>query len=206
MISREDLLTDSYQQFQWALSHCGKSSINKRIQRKVEILDEILGVDREDLLHEIFTNYLVKKHYRKFDPAKGRLSTFITHYTDKYLNHIIRKYNTPDNHRRDTLPEDYGDALNDNKRSYHSLSFYEKRALVDDLIETSTPEDLCLAKELWEVLVKIAGLDDTLVLMGLKDRHEEADRRGIAYYSYCQQLHRKKLLLRSVLRELGYSI
>jgi hypothetical protein len=206
LISREDLLTGSYQQFRWALSHCGKGSINKRIQRKVRILDEILGLDRDDILHELFDNYLVKKHYRKFDPKRGRLSTFITHYTDKYLNHIIRKYNTLDNHRIDTIPEDYEDALDDNNRARHSLSFYEKRGLVDELIETRTPEDLFIAKELWEVIVKIVGLNDTLVLMGLKDRHEEAERKGMNYYSYCQRLHRKKLLLRSVLRELGYSV
>ncbi len=50
------------------------------------------------------------------------------------------------------------------------------------------------------------GLNDSLVLMGLIDRHEEAERKGMNYYSYCQRLHRKKLLLRSVLRELGYSV
>jgi predicted transcriptional regulator len=50
------------------------------------------------------------------------------------------------------------------------------------------------------------ALNDTLVLMGLIDRHEEAERKGMNYYSYCQRLHRKKLLLRSVLRELGYSV
>jgi len=206
LISREDLLTGSYQQFRWALSHCGKGSINKMIQHKAKILNEIFGLDRDDLLHEIFENYLVKKHYRKFDPKRGRLSTFITHYTDKYLNHIIRKYNTLDNNRIDTIPEDCDDVLDDHNRARRPLSFYEKRGLADNLIEKRTPEDLCIAKELWEVIVKIVGLNDTLVLMGLRDRHEEAQRKGMNYYSYCQRLHRKKSLLRSVLSELGYSI
>jgi hypothetical protein len=205
-MSREELLSQSYQQFRWALSHCGKGSINKSIQRKVRILDEILGVSPEDILHEIFGNYLVKKHYRKFDPARGKLSTFITHYTDKYLNHSIRKYNTVDNNKIDTIREDYEDALNDNNRAHHSLLFYEKRGLADDVIETETPEDLCIANELWKLIVEIVGLNDALVLMGLKDRHDEADRKGMNYYSYCQRLHRKRLLLRSVLQELGYSV
>jgi hypothetical protein len=104
------------------------------------------------------------------------------------------------------LPEDYEDALDDNHRAGHSLWFYEKTGQQGDLYENTVPEDFYEAKELWELIVSIVGLNDSLVLIGLKDRKTEAEQQRLDYYTYCQRLHRKKRLLRKVLLDLGYRI
>jgi len=205
--NKERLLIKSYELFRWALSHCGNFPVNKRIQRKVKILNTIHGVDYDDLLHDIYQHYLEKEGYKKYDPLRGKLSSFIHGYTDKRLNHILRKHERLNNgYTAIPLPDDYEDALHDNHKARHQLSFYEKNGFLDKLIDVNTPEDLLAGKELWNIIIEEIGLDDALVLIGVKNRRNEAERQGIDYYTYCQRLHRKRLILRIVLEDMGYEI
>lgn len=204
---RERFLTKSYELFRWALSHCGNFPVNKKIQRKVKILTTIYGVDYDDLLHEIYQYYLENGDYKKYDPSRGKLSSFIHGYTNKRLNHILRKLERLNNkYQFEQLPDQYEDALDDNHRARNSLSFYVKNGFLDKLIDVNTPEDLLNGKELLNIIIEEIGLDDALVLIGVKDRRKEAERQGIDYYTYCQRLHRKKLILRTVLEDMGYEI
>jgi hypothetical protein len=49
------------------------------------------------------------------------------------------------------------------------------------------------------------GYNDLSVLLGATDRHDEADRLGIDYYTYCKRLNRNILQFRSHLKNIGYT-
>jgi hypothetical protein len=201
------IIEKSYELFRWALSHCGRFPINESIQKKVRILSEIFGIDSEDILHDLFTQYLEKEDYKRFDPQRGKLSTYINVYTNRWLYHEIRRYERINNKFKiEKLPDDYEDALDQENRVDHSLWFYEKIGRQENLMETITPEDYYDAKELWELIVKNVGINDSLVLIGVKDIKLEAERLGLDYYTYCQRLNRKKRILKERLQKYGYWI
>ncbi|MBU4287891.1 MAG: hypothetical protein KKI12_06955 [Proteobacteria bacterium] len=191
-MDRNELLDEAYKHLKWALFSKGKLGINISIKRKVRYLKELYGISSEDLLHDIFENFVAKKHYEKFNPAKGKLSTFMTHYANLSLLNIIKKHNRLiSNNKKVSLPEDYEDTF-DQKRRY-SLSYLEKIDFSDGLIERKTPEDLYLAKELYEEMEEFFGKDDFEVLQEVRTRSEEARHKGIEYETYRKRLHRKKL-------------
>ena len=147
------------------------------------------------------------KSIRNIPPGDYYVQGFINIYTDRWLYHTLRKYVRINKKcRMEPLPEDYEDALDENHRAGHSLRFYEKMGRHDDLFENTTPEDLFEAKELWELIVDIVGFNDSLVLIGVRDRKTEAEEQGLDYYTYCQRLYRKKRSLKKILLALGYPI
>ena len=192
MMDRNELLVEAYEHLKWALLSKGKFEINRSIRRKVRYLMELYGIGSEDLLHDIFEMFVAKKHYEKFNPAKGKLSTFMTHYANLSLLNIGKKYNRLNsNNKKVSLPDDYEDTFDQKWR--YSLSYLEKIDFSDGLIEKKTPENLYLAKELSEKMEEFFGKDDFEVLKGVRTRREEARRTGIDYETYRKRLHRKKL-------------
>jgi hypothetical protein len=135
---------------------------------------------------------VAKKHYEKFNSAKGKLSTFMTHYANLSLLNIIKKHNRLNsNNKTVSLPEDNEDTF-DQKRRY-SLSYLEKIDFSDGLVERKSPEDLYLAKELYEKMEEFFGENDLEVLQGVRTRSEEAERKGIDYETYRKKLYRRRL-------------
>jgi len=190
-VDRNELLAEAYKNLEWALFSKGKLEINRSIQRKVKFLTELYNIDPYDLLHDIFEIFVSKKHYEKFNPAKGKLSTFMTHYANLSLQNIKRKYKRLNNNKNIPLPDDYEDTFSQKWR--YSLSYLEKIDFSGGLVEKKSPEDLYLAQELLEKLEEFFGEDDLEVLQGDKTRREEASRKGIDYNTYRKRLYRKRL-------------
>ena len=186
------MLADAYKNLEWALFSKGKLEINGSIQRKVRYLTELYNIDPEDLLHDIFETFVSKKHYEKFRPAEGRLSTFMTHYANLSLLNIIKKCNRLNsNNKKVSFPDDYEDTFNQKRR--HSISYLEKIDFSDGLVEKKSPEDLFLAKELYEKMEEFFEKNDLEVLQGYRTRREEASRIGIDYDTYRKRLYRSRL-------------
>jgi hypothetical protein len=202
-VDRDELLADAYKNLKWALYGKGKFEINGSIQRKVKYLTELYNLDLEDILHDIFEKFVSKKHYEKFDPAKGKLSTFMTHYANLNLLNIIKKYNRI-NSKEISLPDDYEETF-DQKRRY-SISYLENGALTDGLSEKRTPEDCYLENELLGLMKEFFSDDDFAVLTGMKTRQEVAQEIGLTYQTYRKRLYRKQTLFVSIMEESGYLV
>lgn len=190
-MDRNELLAEAYKNLEWALFSKGKLEINGSIQRKVRYLTQLYNIDPEDLLHDIFETFVSKKHYEKFSPAEGQLSTFMTHYANLSLLNIIKKYNRLNsNNKKVSLADDCEDTFSQKWR--YSLSHLEKFDFSDGLVEKKSPEDLYLAKELYEKMEDFFG-EDIEVIQGGRTRKEEASRIGIDYDTYRKRLYRKRL-------------
>jgi len=191
-VDRNELLAEAYKNLEWALFSKGKFEINGSIKRKVRYLTVLYNIDPEDLLHDIFETFVSKKHYEKFNPAKGKLSTFMTHYANLSLLNIIKKHNRLNNkNKKVSFPDDHEDTFSQKWR--YSLSHLERFDFSDGLVEKKSPEQLYLAKELYEKMVEFFEKDDLEVLQGDRTRSEEASRIGIDYDTYRKRLYRKRL-------------
>jgi len=191
-VDRNEFLAEAYKNLEWALFSKGKFEINGSIQRKVRYLTELYNIDPEDLLHDIFETFVSKKHYEKFNPSEGKLSTFMTHYANLSLLNIIKKYKRLNSNIKNiSLPDDCEDTFSQKWR--YSLSHLERINFSDGLVEKKSPEDLYLAKELLEKLEEFFGEDDLEVLQGNRTRREEAGRIGIEYNTYRKRLYRSRL-------------
>ena len=189
-MNREDLLAEAYKNLEWALFSKGKYGINGSIQRKIRYLSELHNISREDLLHDIFETFVSKKHYEKFNPAIGKLSTFMTHYANLSLLNIIKKYRRF-NRKRISLTHNYEDTFDQKWR--YSLLYLERIELSEGLVERDTPEDWYFAKELYHKMKVFFGEENAEVLIGKRTRKEEAERRGLNYQTYRKQLYRQTL-------------
>jgi len=191
-VDRNEFLAEAYKNLEWALLSKGKYEINGSIKRKVRYLTELYNIDPEDLLHDIFETFVSKKHYEKFNPSEGKLSTFMTHYANLSLLNIIKKYKRLNSNIKNiSLPDDCEDTFSQKWR--YSLSHLERINFSDGLVEKKSPEDLYLAKELLEKLEEFFGEDDLEVLQGNRTRREEAGRIGIEYNTYRKRLYRSRL-------------
>jgi hypothetical protein len=202
-VDRDELLADAYNNLKWALYGKGKFEINGSIQRKVRYLTELYNIDLEDILHDIFEKFVSKKHYENFNPAEGKLSTFMTHYANLSLLNIIKKYNRI-NSKEISFPDDYEDTFDQKKR--YSLSYREQGVLTDGLAEQITPEDYYMEKELFELVKEFFGEDDFAVLTGMKTRQDVAQENGLKYQTYRKRLYRNKKLFESMMQESGYLV
>jgi len=202
-VDRDELLADAYNNLKWALYGKGKFEINGSIQRKVKYLTELYNIDFRDILHDIFEKFVSKKHYENFNPAKGKLSTFMTHYANLSLLNILKKYNRI-NIKEISFPDDYEDTSDPKKR--YSLSYREQGVSTNGLTEQITSEDYYMEKELFEVMKEFFGEDDIAVLTGIKTRREIARENGLKYQTYRKRLYRKKKLFISIMKESGYLV
>jgi DNA-directed RNA polymerase specialized sigma24 family protein len=202
-VDRDELLADAYNNLKWALYGKGKLEINGSIQRKVRYLTELYNIGLEDILHDIFENFVSKKHYENFDPSEGKLSTFMTHYANLSLLNIIKKYKRI-NSKEVSLPDDYEDTFD--QKSRFSLSYLENCALCGGFSEPITPEGYYLTKELLELMKEYFDADDFAVLTGMKTRQEVAQEKGLTYQTYRKQLYRRRKLFETVLEESGYLV
>ena len=200
-LDRDELLRESFNLFQWSLSRQGKYAINERIVGKLDYLKKVHRLQRDDVLADLFTNFLSKKHYQKYDSSRSQLSTFIVNYTNWRLLDLIKKY--------ETLAENYSEVPLYDEHSYQvkgsgcSLSYLEDRGH-ELVIDKITPEDSYNGKMLWELAADFFGKENLLVLLGIKDKRTEAKRLSMKYHSYRKQLQRKVAAFKSFIKELGY--
>ncbi len=200
-VEQQELLNESLKLFQWSLSNNGKLQINKKIGSKVRYLKQKCGLEYDEIFNQQILIYLEKKLHEKYNPEKA-LSTFVAHSTNYGLSEEQRKFKPwKKNYQEISLDELLQGSSDD--MSQVSLSYLEKIG-AHDVVEYTTPEDLCIAKELMEIIIKHFGERDAKVLLGYTDRRTEAERLSITYEAYCKRLFRKILSFLSVLEETGY--
>lgn len=174
---RERFVINCFMKIDDAIKKGGKLKINKHIQNKVRHLYFCYGLKREEIAQYIKLTLDRERHYEKYDPDKSKLSTFIVHYTNYSLNGLIRR-------------------IDDN--------FKEIPKGNDEVFNSVTPEDLVIAKELLDLAVEFFDKNELEVLLGVKDRHTEAERIGVEYFTYCKRLQRKSEAFRSYLKQIDY--
>jgi hypothetical protein len=189
-VNREDLLAEAYKNLEWALFSKGKFGINGSIQRKVRYLSELHNIEREDLLHDIFEEFISKNICEKAMKATGQLSTFMTHYANNILRNKLKKCKRL-NRKRISLTDNYDDTFDQKWR--YSILYLERTDLTEGLVERNTPEDLYFEKELYEKMKNFLGKEIAEVLIEMRTRKEEAERRGVNYQTYRKQLYRQTL-------------
>ena len=200
-IEQQELQNESLKLYCCSLSNNGKLKINKKINGKVRYLKQEFDLEHDEILNQQIQIYLEKKLYEKYNPEKA-LSTFVAHSANYGLSEEKRKF---DNRKKkcqeislDELLQGSSDDL-----SQVSLSYLEKNG-VHGIVEYTTPEDLCIAKELIELILDHYGKDDAKVLLGYTDRRTEAERLSITYDAYSKRLFRKTRDFIPVLEEAGY--
>ena len=200
-MEQQELLNQSYQQFEQTLSGNGNFKINQIIGYKIRRLKYEYGLEDGEILNAIFCVFLSKELYEKITPDKT-LSTFIVHTTNYMLNVQLRKQQQEKrNYPRislDSLAEESSDGY-----CGSAVSFL-KTLGADGLVDYTTPEDLVIAKELMELIIDHFGEDDAEVLLGYKDRRTEAERLSIRYDTYCKRLSRKIHTFLPILKDAGY--
>ncbi len=201
MMDRQELLNQSYQHIMWALSNNGNLYINRKTQYKTRRLNQDYGIEQDEIINNLFVEYLSKNHYEKYDADKS-LSTFAAYYTYYNLNTQIRKQrNEKKNYpkiRLDSLAQQSSDGY-----CGSSVSFLSELG-ADGLVEYTTPEDLVIAKELMELIYDYFGENDAEVILEFKDRRTEAERLSIRYDTYCKRLSRKIHDFIPILKDAGY--
>ena len=89
-MEQQELLNQSYQQFEQTLSGNGNLKINRIIGYKTRRLKFEFGLGGDEILNAIFCEFLSKELVEKITPDKT-LSTFIVHTTNYMLNVQLRK-------------------------------------------------------------------------------------------------------------------
>ena len=200
-MEQQDLLNQSYQQFEQALSGNGNFKINRIIGYKSRRLKFEFGLEDDEILNGLFVEFLDKKLYEKITPEKT-LSTFIVHTTNYVLNVQLRKHQQEKRNcpriSLDSLAEESSDGY-----CGSAISFL-KTLGADGLVDYTTPEDLVIAKELMELIMDHFGEDDAKVLLGYSDRQTESNRLSISYDTYCKRLSRKIHSFMPILKNAGY--
>ncbi|QTA82747.1 Uncharacterized protein dnl_51290 [Desulfonema limicola] len=168
----------------------GGFQINKTIQKKVKILRTIHSLEADEIISYIFYNYIEREHYKKFNPQKGKLSTFLIHYVNNALRNMLRVFGNKKKKVHEVeLPDGYKDIYEYSSRK--SLSYLEQRDFSDQLHNIKTPEYCLLLKEQSQILENFFGPADSEVLLTYRTRKEEATRRGLSYEAYRKKLNRK---------------
>jgi hypothetical protein len=200
-MEQQELLNQSYQQFEQTLSGNGNFKINRIIGYKTRRLKFEFGLEYNEILSGLIYEFLRKKLYEKITPDKT-LSTFITHTTNYMLNVQLRKQQQEKrNYPRISLD---GLAKESSDGYCGSATSFLETLDADGLVDNTTPEDLIIAKELMELIFDHFGEDDAKVLLGYSDRQTEVDRLSISYYTYCKRLSRKIDSFLSILKKAGY--
>ncbi len=194
-ITEEELKNEAYRQFELAFSAYKKFKRNIRIKRKLRILKQHSNFDSNDILHELFKHYLNNVYHENYDQEKAKFSTFIVNFINKNLNNLLRTEVPAKMRERSTFQSgDIGDLSDSLLNQYGT----------DETFETRTPEDLCIAKELFEKMLDHYGADYASVLLGEKDRESIANEIGVKYDTLCKRINRLTAEFKQSLYDIGY--
>ena len=136
MNDRVELLNESYSLFEKNLSKIGRLRINRSIESKVCHLERAHGLATDEILSDLWDHFQSREHYRKFDPGKTRLSTFVANYTNLALENLKRRYD---------IRKKNGCEI--------PLSVLEDRGF-EVAVDRTTPEDIVIAKELLKLMLE----------------------------------------------------
>jgi hypothetical protein len=184
-------------------NHGIRLKITPHINRTVKYLFARHGIERKEIYNHLFTVFWEREKHLKWDPSKSPFQVYVTlfvHYELKSLRRLL------DNglKKERTIPLSQLEYDNTIDRSGMSTSRYESDG-IDGLINAVSPEDELIGRELMQIADDFFGHHDLAVLLGARDRCDEARRLGIDYFSYCKRLNRKVERFRSYLEDIGYT-
>lgn len=204
MTNKDDLLFDFMRFGKHYLESRGKKKgIQKAIQRKSKYLYHRYGITRTDICANFYFTLRRRKIHLKFDPSRSSLESYVA-WSLFYLLLTMVQQCQRHLQKSNTIPLselEIGQKISG--RLGCSVIPYENRGIYE-LINPNSPEDEYIGKELIHIAHDFFGDDDLSVLLGLRDRSDEAERLGIDYYTYCKKLKRKTLQFRCHLEEIGY--
>lgn len=86
--------------------------IYRLIHRKISLLNRMhKDYDRPNIYMDLLTTYYIGGHDRRFDPMKASLPTYVKHFVNRKLSHMIR-------HRRHEIEMDYNTTIYDDEIFY----------------------------------------------------------------------------------------
>ena len=198
-----ELMAKTYILLEKSISGSGILPINKAIKITVRRLNEDHGLERKDILHSIFEDYVEKECFKKHQPEKTQLATFVTHFTHYDLRNLKRKH---DRFKKNypVIPFEEWPKESIKRQDGSKKRSHEKQLAAMGAFEKDTPEDFFVAKELLELVHTHYGEDDAKVILGLMDRKTQAQRLSVPYDTYRKRLDRKNRTFRKVLKRAGY--
>ena len=178
-----------------------KNRIYETIQHKMEILKDEYGLSEHDVADDLFRNYWERGHYKKYDESRGSLNNWIAGYVCLYLNHMLRRCSV----RKKNKINQRIDPLD--QRNQANLVWIDKDNGRDDpdyqpeiIIDTTDPEDLCIAKETLDFVYGHFSKTETEYLMGEIGLDEAAGLEGTTCDAFRKRLERRKADFKTALK------
>jgi hypothetical protein len=179
-----------------------KNSILGSIKHSVKHLYHRYGITRDEIVSILITKFQDRERHLKYDPDQSSLESYVAwfvYYEMLTLKERCRK----DLEKSRTVPLSELDGGEKVSRIGCSIKTCERQG-IDSVIDSRSPEDEIIGKELLQMALDFFGGDDVAVLLGARDRSEEAGRLSIDYYAYCKRLKRKTIRFKSFLEDIGY--
>ena len=180
----------------------GKFGILKSINRHVKQLYHRFGITRDEIRSRLGYTFQRRQRHLKYNPDRAPLENYVAWFVYYELLTLMDECQRHLNKSR-TIP--LSELHNGKKisRIGGSIDPYERQG-ADGLANYNSPEDEYIGKELMQMALDFFGEDDLEVLLGARERIDEAERLGINYYTYCKRLTRKVHRFRSRLQTTGY--
>ncbi len=179
-----------------------KFKITKSINRLVKYFYFRYGLSRHEINSHVTWAFTKRKRHLKYDSERSPLEIYIAWFVYYELLSLKKQCKSHLKKSR-TVPLSELDNGGTISRTGPSINPYERRGF-DALTNSVSPEDEIIGRELMQMAQDFFGYDDLAVLLGVKDRHDEADRLHIDYFTYCKRLNRKILRFRSHLKNINY--
>ena len=184
-----------------------QTGLLKSVQYMVHCLYYNFNVERKEIISDLNDTFETRKRHLKFDPERSSLEKYVMWFVYYELLTLVQKRQKEFKEaRKNTIPLadlESGERIKD--RIGCSLTPYERQGIYG-LIDNISPEDELLKKELAQIAMDFFGPDDLAVLLGARDRKEEAERLGIDYFAYSKRLERKVQRFKSHLQDIDYPI
>jgi hypothetical protein len=180
----------------------GKHGIHKSIQRQVHKIYYKYGIHRDEIASHLICSFRDRNRHLKYDPNLSSLEKYVAWFV-YYQLLAIRSQCREHLKKSRTVP--LSELENGQKISKIGCSInpYEKH-VIGGMINSDTPEDELIGKELMHLALEFFGDEDLAVILGARGRAAEAGKLGIDYFTYCKRLKRKTLQFRSYLKDIGY--
>jgi len=149
---------------------------------------------------ELFFHYVDTEKYKKYDPNRGALSTWIRHYIYLNINNLKRKYRPRTVEEQIDTDVDPCAPRNNNFR----LQFDELAGWLDMSSSMEDPELIIQQKELLGIAMKHFGAMNLMVILGMKSKQNILKKLKLNYNQYTKQLYRSKLAFTTVAISNGY--
>jgi len=175
--------------------------MNQSIQKLVKLLYYQYGVSRKEIIEHLKWKFEDQGYHERYNPNYSCMKTYVLNFCYYGVLSLVRECERLDNCKAHIKqPGGKDDHVQAIGRAYEP---YEEDG-IEGFVDSDTPEDLILAKELMQMALDHFGQADLEVLLGVRDRISEAKNLGLSYDAYLKRLHRKRRSFRSILKDTGY--